>query len=115
MDIKTLTRGLAYIVLAGALLIAAIALNNRQHRATEGPKPSPTPSALDSELARCNAMGVEAADDVVCKAVWEANRKRFFESHQSSSPREVSKATPQSPARSSPFPLSGDGRGEREQ
>jgi conjugative transfer region protein TrbK len=115
MDIKTLTRGLAYIVLAGALLVAAIALNNRQYRATEALTPSPTPSALDSELARCNAIGAEAADDVVCKAVWEANRKRFFESHKSSSQGEVSKATPQAAARGSPSPSSGHGRGEREQ
>ena len=80
MDIKTLSRGLAYIVLAAAVFAAAIALSNRQYRAAEAPKPSPAPSALDSELAHCNAMGAEAADDVVCKAVWEANRKRFFES-----------------------------------
>jgi conjugative transfer region protein TrbK len=115
MDIKTLTRGLAYIVLASALLVAAIALNNRQYQATEAPKPSLPPSALDSELAHCNAMDVEAADDVVCKAAWEANRKRFFEYHKSSPQGEVSKATPQSPARSSPFPSSGHGRREREQ
>jgi conjugative transfer region protein TrbK len=115
MDIKTLSRGLSYIVLAGALLIAAIALNNRQYRATEAPKPSHPPSALNNELAHCNAMGAEAAHDVVCKAVWEANRKRFCESHKSPSPSEVSKAAPQSPARGSPFPSSGHGRGEQEQ
>jgi|SRR5579871_3976639 len=102
MGIKNPTRGLAYIVLAGALLVAAVALNNRQYRPTEAPKPSPTPSALDSELSHCNAMGVEAADDVVCKAVWEANRKRFFESkklYQDRVPNPAPAAsTPQQPA-----------------
>jgi conjugative transfer region protein TrbK len=82
MDIKTLTRGLAYVVLAGALFTAAIALNNRQYPTPEASKskPSPTPGALDAELARCKAIGAEATNDAVCKAVWEANRERFFES-----------------------------------
>ena len=115
MDIKTPIRGLAYIVLASALLLAAIALNNRQYPTTEAPKPSPAPSALDSELAHCHAMGVQAADDVVCKAVWEANRKRFFEPHKWSSQGEASTAIPQSAAGGSPSPASGHGRGEREQ
>jgi conjugative transfer region protein TrbK len=117
MDIKTPTRGLAYIVLAGALLLAAIALNDRQYRTTEVPELSPTPRALDGELARCNAIGAEEANDAVCKAVWEANRKRFFESRKSSSPADVSKTSPQSPAtpRAGPSPSFGDGRGARDQ
>jgi conjugative transfer region protein TrbK len=82
MDITILTRGLAYVALAGALLAAAIALNNRQYPTTAASKtePSTTPGALDAELAHCKAIGAKAANDAVCKAAWEANRERFFES-----------------------------------
>jgi conjugative transfer region protein TrbK len=82
MDITIVSRGLAYVALAGALLTAAIALNNRQYPTTAASKtePSTTPGALDAELAHCKAIGAKAANDAVCKAVWEANRERFFES-----------------------------------
>jgi conjugative transfer region protein TrbK len=82
MDIRILSRGLAYVALAGALLAAAIALNNRQYPTTAASKtePSTTPGALVAELAHCKAIGAKAANDAVCKAVWEANRERFFES-----------------------------------
>jgi conjugative transfer region protein TrbK len=80
MDIKILSRGLAYVALAGALLAAAIALNNGQYPTTAASKtePSTTPGALDAELAHCNAIGAKAANDAICKAVWEVNRQRFF-------------------------------------
>ena len=71
MDIKIIARGVAYLAIAGALLGAAIALRT---------EPSPTTTALDAELPHCQAIGPEAADDGACKAVWEANRRRFFES-----------------------------------
>jgi len=71
MDIKIIARGVAYLAVAGALLGAAIALRT---------EPSPTTAALDAELAHCQAIGAEAANDGACKAVWEANRRRFFES-----------------------------------
>jgi conjugative transfer region protein TrbK len=82
MDIKILSRGLAYVALAGALLAAAIALNNRQHATTAASKtePSTTEGALDAELAHCKAIGAKAANDAVCEAVWEANHERSFES-----------------------------------
>ena len=82
MDIKIIARGVAYLALAGALLAAAIALSNRQYPTAEASRtePSPTTAALDAELAHCQAIGPEAADDGACKAVWEANRRRFFES-----------------------------------
>ena len=71
MDIKTIARGVAYLALAGALLGGAIALRT---------EPSPTTTALDAELPHCQAIGPEAADDGACKAVWETNRRRSFES-----------------------------------
>jgi conjugative transfer region protein TrbK len=97
MDIRILTRGLAYVALAGALL-AAIALNNRQYPTPAASKtePSTTPGALDAELAHCKAIGAKAANDAVCRAVWEANRKRVFESKKLDQDRvtDVVPATP---------------------
>jgi conjugative transfer region protein TrbK len=81
MDITITTRRIAYVALAGVLLTAGIAFNDRRYPATPAWKTelSPSTTALDAELARCNAIGAEAANDSICKAVWDANRKRFFE------------------------------------
>jgi conjugative transfer region protein TrbK len=84
MDMTIATRSVAYVALAGALLAAAITLNDRRYPATPAWKtePSPSATALDAELARCKAIGAEVANDAVCKAMWDANRKRFFESRK---------------------------------
>ena len=82
MNIKVLIRGVAYVVLAVALLATAIALNNRQYL-PEGALPaesSPATDNLDAELARCKALGTRAANDAGCKAVWQASRDRFLNS-----------------------------------
>ena len=80
MDIKSLARGVAYVVLAGALLATAVALNNRRYSIPSASNGDPLPNAgaLDPELARCRALGVEAAQDAACKTAWEADRERFF-------------------------------------
>jgi conjugative transfer region protein TrbK len=85
MEIGTIARGVAYVALAGALLAAAVALNNRQYPTPETStnELSPAASALDAELARCKAIGAAAANDAVCKAVWEANRERFLDPRSS--------------------------------
>jgi conjugative transfer region protein TrbK len=82
MDVKILSRCVAYVALAGALMTAAIALNDRHYGMTQGSRTAPKPSsaAPDADLTRCKAIGAEAADDPVCKAVWKANRERFFQS-----------------------------------
>jgi conjugative transfer region protein TrbK len=82
MDITIGIRGVAYVALAGALLAAAISWN--KYRATEAStnEPPPSASAFDAEVAHCRAMGADAANDTVCKAAWDANRKRFFESRK---------------------------------
>jgi conjugative transfer region protein TrbK len=81
MDITIATRRIAYVALAGVLLTAGIALNDRRYPATPAWKTelSPSTTALDAELARCKAIGAEVANDSICKAVLDANRKRFFE------------------------------------
>jgi conjugative transfer region protein TrbK len=74
-------RSIAYVVLAAALLATAITLNIGKYPAGEASNPelSAAKRALDAELARCKFIGLEAAD-AGCKAVWEANRNRFFRS-----------------------------------
>lgn len=73
MDIKIIARDIAYLALAGALLAAATAEASRT-------EPSPATAALDAELSHCQTISPEAAADGACKAVWEANRRRSFES-----------------------------------
>ena len=74
-------RAIAYVVLAVALLAAAVTLNDRKYPVRNATKPelSAAKSDLDAELARCKAIGLEAAD-AACKAAWEAGRNRFFRS-----------------------------------
>ncbi len=79
MSFKIVIRGVAYLVLAVVLLAIAIALNNRHYSPADAlqAEPSSTPDNLDAELARCKALGTEAANDASCKAVWQASRERF--------------------------------------
>jgi len=79
MDPKTLTRAVAFVLLAATLLACAVEAA-RLGRNSESPVPSPEPKAdpLAAEFARCKALGPEAANDVTCKGVWSRNRERFF-------------------------------------
>ena len=120
VNIKPLASAIAFVVLAGVLLATAIALNDTRVSSTRSKDEPPAAifSALHAELARCKAIGAEAATDPVCKAVWEDNRKRFFESGRlpiSLSPAEAPKDTPQSPAtkNADSSPPSGDSPGAR--
>ena len=76
MDIKSSIRGAAYVILAGALLATAVALNNPQDPTSSASRgdPSRAPGAVDSELAHCRALDAEAADDAARKATWQAGR-----------------------------------------
>jgi conjugative transfer region protein TrbK len=84
MNIGVLVRGVAVMMLAGALLATAITLKSnskypeaevRTTRPLAGPSGAP-----ESDFARCNAVGADAANDADCKAVWAEHRKRFFAS-----------------------------------
>jgi conjugative transfer region protein TrbK len=80
MRFNIVIRGLAYVVLALAVLATAIALNNRQYppAGTLQVEPSSAPDDVNAELARCKALGSEAANDAGCKAVWQASREHFL-------------------------------------
>jgi conjugative transfer region protein TrbK len=79
MDPKIIARAAAVILLAAAVLACALELA-RRGRTLE----SSLPAAHDNmdpranELARCRALGAEAAHDPACKAVWAQNRARFL-------------------------------------
>ena len=81
MNNKIMARGMGYLLIAGGLLVAGIALSNRPYPSTETSRTEPSPAAaLDAELAHCQAIGAEAADDATCKALGEADRRRVVES-----------------------------------
>jgi conjugative transfer region protein TrbK len=88
MDAKMLARTAAVALLAGAIFAAVVALHDRGEDtkqpsapATEGNDP------LISELARCKALGMEAAMDAGCQAAWAESRKRFFASPEQVPPK----------------------------
>jgi conjugative transfer region protein TrbK len=135
VKIKSLVSAIAFIVLAGVLLASAVALNDVQVSSTQSEHEPPTTACGTLEAERCKVIVVEAADAPVSKAVWESNRKRFFESGKhhrenpidafhaaphwgppiSSPSAEAPRGTPQSPARpnANPSPPSGDSPGAR--
>ena len=81
MNIKIMARGIGYLLVAGGLFGAGIALSDRQYPTAETSRTEPSPAAaLYAELAHCQAIGPEAADDATCKAVGEADHRRIVES-----------------------------------
>ena len=62
MNIKIMARGMGYLLIAGGLLGAGIALSNRPYptAGTSKTEPSAT-AALDVEFAQCQAIGPKAA------------------------------------------------------
>jgi conjugative transfer region protein TrbK len=97
-----LGRAVAYVVLAVALLAAAVTLNDAKYPVRNAGRPelSTAKSELDAELARCKAIGLEAA--AACKALWEANRDRFFRSSKPYPDRLTNTATTDSKAAAVP-------------
>jgi conjugative transfer region protein TrbK len=79
MDPKIIARAAAVILLAAAVLACALELT-RQGRTLESSLPAAHDNIdlLADELARCRALGAEAAHDAACKAVWVQNRARFL-------------------------------------
>ena len=72
MDPKIIARAAAVILLAAAVLACALELTRHLPAAHDNI------DLLADELARCRALGAEAAHDAACKAVWVQNRARFL-------------------------------------
>jgi conjugative transfer region protein TrbK len=79
MDPKIIARAAAVILLGGAVLACALELV-WQGRTLESSLPAAHDNMdpLANELARCKALGAEAAHDAACKTVWVQNRARFL-------------------------------------
>ena len=79
MDASMSTRVGAIVLLAGTVLAGAVELS-RQNR--ESQRSASSTSEIDDplavDLARCKALGIEAANDAVCTAAWAKSRDRFF-------------------------------------
>jgi conjugative transfer region protein TrbK len=79
MDPKILARAGAVILLAGTVLACALELAQRDLTSqSAAPAADDKMDSLAGELARCNALGADAAHDAVCNAAWAQNRARFL-------------------------------------
>jgi conjugative transfer region protein TrbK len=78
MDPKIVARAAAIILLGVAVLVGVLELA-RQGRTLNSSLPAAHDNMdLADELARCRALGAEAAHDPACKGVWAQNRARFL-------------------------------------
>jgi conjugative transfer region protein TrbK len=79
MDPKIIARAAAVILLGGAMLACTLELA-WQGRTLESSLPAAHDNMdpLVNEVARCKAVGAEAAHDAACKAAWAENRARFL-------------------------------------
>jgi conjugative transfer region protein TrbK len=79
MDPTIIARAAAIVLLAGTVLACAGELA-RQARTLESSAPAvhDEMDVLGGELARCKALGAEAAHDTACKAAWAQHRARFL-------------------------------------
>ena len=104
MNIKIMARGMGYLLIAGGLLGAGIALSNRPYPTAETSRTEPSATAaLDVELAHCQAIGPKAAADATCKAVRKADRRRLVESGKLYRDR-VTHSVPATPDMNDPAP-----------
>jgi len=79
LNVAAVGRAAACVLVAAAIIAAAVQF----HR--HGASPSlPTsselsrPDPLAAAMARCQALGTAAENDVACQATWAENRRRFF-------------------------------------
>lgn len=79
MDPKIVAHAAAIILLAGTVLACAVEVARLDR--WSAPSVSAMEGNIDplaAELARCKALGVQAANDDACKRAWAKNRERFF-------------------------------------
>src|SRR5437660_12897584 len=100
MDPTIIARAAAIVLLAGTVLACSLELARQDlTSASSLPAVDDKMDRLVGELARCKALGAEAAHDAACKAAWAQHRARFLASgaphHERSS--ELFPATPDAP------------------
>jgi conjugative transfer region protein TrbK len=82
MDARMFPRVGAIVLLAGTVLACAVELAHRDLESERSASSTRSTSEIDGplavELARCKALGSEAANDAVCKAAWAKSPERFF-------------------------------------
>ena len=79
LDLGAFARALGLIAVALMLVMAIIHV--RRQEEPVWPRVTASAAANDAltrELARCQTIGMGAADDAGCKAAWAENRRRFF-------------------------------------
>jgi conjugative transfer region protein TrbK len=100
MDPTIIARAAAIVLLAGTVLACAVELVRQDlTSASSLPAVDDKMDRLVGELARCKALGAEAAHDAACKAAWAHHRARFLAPgapHQERS-IELFPATPDAP------------------
>lgn len=79
LETRAFGRALGLIAIASLAILAAIRVHPGEGFALSAPPaPSLSPDPLARQLARCQAIGLAAADDADSKAAWAENRRRFF-------------------------------------
>ena len=74
-------RALGVVAVTAAMIMASIHFRDGGSGIVAPAKLGSSPPHSDplaDELARCRAIGMAALKDAACKAVWAANRRRFF-------------------------------------
>ncbi|MGF1623938.1 MAG: putative entry exclusion protein TrbK-alt [Alphaproteobacteria bacterium] len=77
MSARMLARTAAIALVAGAVVAALFATRGGQEELSPVPAMNGT-EPLGLELARCRALGLDAASDAACQALWDAIRDRFL-------------------------------------
>lgn len=80
MDQKILTRAIAVLVLAIAMVAAVARFGgvNGEGPGTRQIQTERQAGPLAAQLDRCRAISLEAAGNAECEAAWRENRERFF-------------------------------------
>jgi conjugative transfer region protein TrbK len=79
MDPTIIARAAAIVLLAGTVLACAVELARQDlTSASSLPAVDDKMDRLVGELARCKALGDDAAHDAACKAAWAQHRARFL-------------------------------------
>jgi conjugative transfer region protein TrbK len=80
MNISNFGRAIAFALLGGAFLASAGNLTGKEDN-SDWSETEPIASASDplqAELARCQALKLQATNDASCHAAWARNFERFF-------------------------------------